>query len=105
MVEPSVAAPGQLVNLAAARRHLDRCGAVTGREAVPVVKAGDVADLADHRDCDDGAGAEDLGERGAGGPDGDSEFLLGITHLCIDAAQFSRSSAADRPNDAGRNGR
>jgi len=84
---PPVPAPREPVDLPVAGGHLDRRGAVAGGEVISVSEAGHLADLADRRGRDDGADAEQPGQRGAGGPDGGGELLLGIAHLGIDAAQ------------------
>jgi hypothetical protein len=62
---------------------------------VPVREAGDIADFADHRGCEDRAGAEDLREGGGGGPDRCGELLLGLAHLGVDAAQVGEELGGD----------
>jgi hypothetical protein len=65
VVEAAVPAPAQPVDLARAGGHLDRRGAVVGREAVPAGKAGHVADVADDGGGHDGPDSEQPGQAGA----------------------------------------
>jgi hypothetical protein len=70
-----------------ARGDLNGRGAVVGGEAVAVLEAGHVADLADDGGGDDRPDAEQAGQAGPAGPDGGVEFLPGLAQLGVDAAQ------------------
>jgi hypothetical protein len=71
------------VNRTASGGHLDRRGAVADGEPVLAAEPGNVADIAGHGGGDDGTGAEDLGEGGAGCPDRRSQLLLGAAELGV----------------------
>ena len=58
---------------------------------------GHVGGVAGHGGGDDRAGAEDLGDGGARGADGDGEFLLRLAHLGVQRRMSARSSAASSP--------
>jgi hypothetical protein len=67
--------------------HLDRGGAVVGREVVPAGEPRDGGDVADDGAAVDRTDADDLGDAGARAPDHGGEFLLGRAQLGIEAAQ------------------
>jgi hypothetical protein len=87
MVEAAVAAPGQPVDLARSRRHLDGGGAVAGGEVIPAGKAGHVANVADDRGGDDRPGSEQPSQAGPGRPDRYGQLLPGLADLGVDMAQ------------------
>ena len=106
VVDAPVPAQRQPVNLAVPRGHLDRCGAVVRGEVIPAGEPGHVDDIADHRAGVDRTEAEDLGERGARGPDGRGQLLAGVAELGVQAAQvlqeLAGQLAARGPDRAGR---
>jgi hypothetical protein len=87
VIEPTVPALAQPVDLALAGGHLDRRGAVAGGEVVPAGKAGYVAGVADHDGGDDRADPEQPGQAGPGRGDGDRELLAGFPDPGIDPVQ------------------
>jgi hypothetical protein len=87
VVQAPVPAQRQPAGDAVAGGHLDRRGAVIGREPVPAAEPGHVADIADHGRGDDRADPEDLSQGGAGGADRHRQLLLRLEQQGIDAAQ------------------
>jgi hypothetical protein len=90
VVEPAVAPPGQPEDLVTSRRDFDRRGAVVSGEVVPVGKAADINDVAEHGASHVRPDTEDLGERGARRFDRHLEALFGLPHLSVDAAQVGQ---------------
>ena len=78
VVELTVASPGDPVDLARPRGHLDRSGARVRGVSVPGRESGHVAGVADDHGGHDGADAEQLGEGGARGGDRLGDALLGL---------------------------
>src|SRR6266516_583367 len=94
VVDAAVAAQRQAVDLAIPGGHLDRGGAVIGGEVVAAGEAGHVGDVAGDGAGDDRAGAEHLGEGGAGSLTAAASFLRVSRSWASRRRMSSRNSAA-----------
>jgi hypothetical protein len=93
VVDPAVPAPAQPADLAAAGGDLDRLGAVAGGEAVAVLEAGHVADLAEDGGGNDRPDPEQAGQAGPGRPDRGVELAL-VSRSCPSMRRKSSMRAA-----------